>query len=237
VLTKDIIKRHNLRMPKKWLINEHNKAFLKWFKERVQNDNTSSDTLKWLACEPNFDVICWSGYDINNYSFYTKSEDEKNMMQNSGVVVVAESMHFSSAKDIMAYFGVIEHIWMIDYTSFRVPVFKYKWVDNNNGVKIDDLGFTLVDLEKVNYMDEPFIIASQAKQVFYVIDPSNKKWSVVLQVRTTHGTHENDDSTLDISETPSFSTNIPTLEVDTKVEDVHATRDDHHEGLWENIQT
>ncbi|XP_052728168.1 uncharacterized protein LOC128195186 [Vigna angularis] len=240
---KDIVKRDNPRMPEKWLINEHNKTFLRWFKEKVQIDNTSCDTLKWLACEPNFDVICWSGYDINNCSFYTKSEDDKSTMQNSGVMVVAESMHFSSSKDkhpimaSMCYFGVIEDIWMIDYTSFRVPVFKCKWVDSNNGVKTDDLGFTLVDLHKAKYTDEPFIMASQAKQVFYVNDPSNKRWSIVLQGRTTHGSHPNDGSTLDIYETPSFSTNIPTLDVDTEVDDVHATRDDHHEGLWENIPT
>ncbi|XP_014522516.1 uncharacterized protein LOC106779013 [Vigna radiata var. radiata] len=240
---KDIVKRDNPRMPDNWLINEHNKTFLKWFKEKVHNDNTSCDTLKWLACEPNFDVICWSGYDINNCSFYTKSEDDKSTMQNSRVMVVAESMHFSSSKDkhpimaLMFYFGVIEDIWMIDYTSFRVPVFKCKWVDSNNGVKTDDLGFTLVDLHKAKYTDEPFIMASQAKQVFYVNDPSNKKWSIVLQGRTTHGTHPNGDSTLDIYETPSFSTNIPTLDVDTEVDDVHATRDDNLEGLWENIPT
>jgi len=55
--------------------------------------------LKWLACEPNYDVICWRGYDINNYSFYKKSKDEKSTMQNSRVMVVAKSMHFSSSKD------------------------------------------------------------------------------------------------------------------------------------------
>ncbi|XP_068472457.1 uncharacterized protein [Phaseolus vulgaris] len=238
---KDIVKRKNPRMPEKWVINEHNKSFLKWFKQQVQNDNTTSDTLNWLASEPNFEVISWSGYDINNYSFYTKFEDEKSTMQNSGVMVVAESMHFSSSKDqysvmaSMCYFGVIEDIWMIDYTIFRVPVFKCKWVDSNSGVKTDDLGFTLVDLEKVGYIEEPFIMASQAKQVFYVTDLTNKRWSVVLHGRIMHGTHENDNLTFDISETPSFSTNMPTLNVDNEVDDVHATRDDHHEGLWENV--
>jgi len=107
--------------------------------------------------------------DINNYTFHTKDEDEKSTTQNSGVMVVAESMHFSSSKDkylimaSMCYFGVIEDIWIIDYTSFRVPIFKCKWVDSNIGVKIDDLGFTLVDLEKEGYTKEPFIMASQAK--------------------------------------------------------------------------
>ena len=32
---------------------------------------------------------------------------------------------------------------------FTVCVFKCKWVDSNIGVRIDDVGFTLVDLKKV----------------------------------------------------------------------------------------
>ncbi|XP_027915074.1 uncharacterized protein LOC114174430 [Vigna unguiculata] len=112
-----------------------------------------------------------------------------------------------------------------------------KWVDGNTGVKTDDLGFTLVDLEKEGYTKEPFIMASQAKQVFYVTDPANKRWSVVLQGRTLHYTDYNDELILDISKTPSFSSNMPTLNVDNEVDDVHAVRDDHNEGLWENILT
>ena len=61
------------------------------------------------------------------------------------------------------YFGVIEKIWELDYSEFRVHVFKCKWVNVNNGVRQDELGFTLVDLNKVAYMDEPFIMAEQAR--------------------------------------------------------------------------
>ena len=37
-----------------------------------------------------------------------------------------------------------------------------------------------MDLNRVGYKDEPFIIVSQAKQVFYVTDPTSTKWSIVL---------------------------------------------------------
>jgi len=43
--------------------------------------------LKWLARGPNFDVITWSGYDINKFSFYTITEDQKSIVQNSGVTL------------------------------------------------------------------------------------------------------------------------------------------------------
>ena len=47
--------------------------------------------------------------------------------------------------------------------------------------KIDDpCGFTLVDLARLRDSEEPFILATQAKQVFYIVDPSDKKWSIVV---------------------------------------------------------
>ena len=36
-------------------------------------------------------VITWKRYDINEYSFYIKSQDNKSTMQNSGVSLRAES--------------------------------------------------------------------------------------------------------------------------------------------------
>jgi len=35
---------------------------------------------------------------------------------------------------------------------------------------------TLIDFQKVGYRDEPFIIAQQASQVFYVKDPTFEHW-------------------------------------------------------------
>ncbi|MCE6984353.1 DUF4216 domain-containing protein, partial [Pseudomonas frederiksbergensis] len=83
---------------------------------------------------------------INGYTFCTKERDNQSTMQNSGVTLVAESMHISSAKDRspiyanMSYFGVIEHIWELDYKTFQIPIFGCKWVDNNNGVRQDEAG-------------------------------------------------------------------------------------------------
>jgi hypothetical protein len=44
----------------------------------------------------------------------------------------------------------------------------------------DPYGFTTVNLEKVGYKEEPFVLAVQVFQVFYVPDTRNKKWHVVL---------------------------------------------------------
>ncbi|CAA0839272.1 Unknown protein [Striga hermonthica] len=139
-----------------------------------------------------------------------KERDDKSTTQNSGVSVVAESMHFSSSKDknpLLAagsYYGVIDEIWEISYIKFTVPVFKCKWVDGNNGVRVDDLGVILVDFSREGYKNEPFVMACQAKQVFYVSDPSDQHWSVVLQGKRQL-VDDTDEPSLDMYEFPTLS--------------------------------
>jgi len=159
------------------------------------------------------------------------------------VTVDVDSDHFSSAADnnliqaSMPYFGVIKQIWEVDYSEFRVPVFNCKWVNGNTDVRQDELGFTLVDLNKVAYMNESFIMAEQARQEFCVQDPCNSRYSVVLQGRPSHLNDAQHGSTLDICETPSFSTRMPSINESPDVDDVHTACNDHDEGLWENIVT
>ena len=138
------------------------------------------ETLTWLLTGLKFDLISCTSYKVNNCIFYTKSMDEKCTVQNTGVILEAESMQFSNLKDTnpilgsMAYYGLIEEIWEVDYIKFSVPVFKCKWVDNKSGVKIDESGFTLVDFRKIGYRDDPFIVVQQASHVFYVKDPTSE---------------------------------------------------------------
>lgn len=48
---------------------------------------------------PKFNVVTWIAYDISNFSFYTKSKDDRNTMPNVGVIVEVEFMYLSSSKD------------------------------------------------------------------------------------------------------------------------------------------
>ncbi|GJW42229.1 retrovirus-related pol polyprotein from transposon TNT 1-94 [Tanacetum coccineum] len=54
----------------------------------------------------------------------------------------------------------------------KIPLFKCDWVNHEvGGVKHDpNLGYRLVDLNSLGHKDDPFILASQARQVFYVKD-------------------------------------------------------------------
>nr|ABA97722.1 transposon protein, putative, CACTA, En/Spm sub-class [Oryza sativa Japonica Group] len=77
------------------------------------------------------------------------------------------------------YYGRIEEIWELNYVKNKVPLFRCHWVNLRTGAKADNEGFTLVDLSKVGYADEPFVLAKQVEQIFYIIDPSNKKMYIV----------------------------------------------------------
>lgn len=50
-------------------------------------------------------------------------------------------------------------------------------------MKTDEYGFPLVDLDQcVN--DDPFVLASQVEQVFYVLDPIDRGWYAVRNYST-----------------------------------------------------
>ena len=57
------------------LLQKHNRTFINWFKETIMSDDNASKTLRLLAIGLNLNVPTWKGYDINNFSFYTKSQD------------------------------------------------------------------------------------------------------------------------------------------------------------------
>ena len=168
------------------MLKKHNKTFSDWFKDTIFVDENSSETLRKLADGPKRTVITWKGYDINKYSFYTKEQDDKSIMQNSGVTLRAEFEHIASLHDdnpyvaFIPYFGFIDEIWELNYVKFTVCAFKCKWVGSDTDVWTDDVGFTLVDLKKLGYHNDLFIMAEQSKQVFYVQDPCDERWCMVL---------------------------------------------------------
>ncbi|XP_019184592.1 PREDICTED: uncharacterized protein LOC109179541 [Ipomoea nil] len=237
-----LIREQNPLKGERWVTIEHNRTFITWFKDTVMKDLSQvSETIKWLAYGPDLLVSCYEGYDINGYTFYTKRQDVKSVVQNSGVTQVALSKDYSSAKDTkpidaaMSYYGLIEEIWELDYKVFKIPLFKCSWVDNRRGVRIDELGFTLVDFERLGYHDDPFILASQAKQVFYVSDPVDNKWSIVLQSKRSIvgvGDVMDEEEYDHFDETPPFSIGVQSLPLEEDNLEISYMRSDNEKGLW-----
>ena len=75
--------------------------------------------------------------------------------------------------------------------------FKCDWVESNNGIKNDKLGFTCVNLSKVRHKDDPFILVSQANQVFYVDDPMESRWSIALSTEPRNISLDNEQDKIE----------------------------------------
>ena len=102
------------------------------------------------------------------------------------------------------------------------------------GVRTDDFGFNLIDLKKLTYKNKSFIMVEQAKQIFYVQDPCDERWSMVLPRKTIALNIEDDDSTHDSCLT-YFSTQISANVNGEEVDDVLANHNDHDERELINI--
>jgi len=72
---KAIVKANNPRQPEKWVLMEHNRTFMPWFKDEVLKDSMTSKTLTWLPVGLKFDIIFCTGYEGKNCIFYTKFMD------------------------------------------------------------------------------------------------------------------------------------------------------------------
>ena len=152
---------------------------------RLRCDNTVSGDLYSLAREPSSTVMTYKGYEINGNTFHTIAQDQNRTNQNSGVRFDATTKR---GKD--TYYGYIVDIWELDYgNDIKVPLFKCKWVNlSGGGVQVDpQYGMTSVDLNNLGYTDEPFILANDVAQDFYVKTclPNREKEKIRKQIHHT----------------------------------------------------
>ncbi|XP_022685469.1 uncharacterized protein LOC101776219 [Setaria italica] len=125
--------------------------------------------LAWLARGPATTIVKFQGYEINGYTFYTRAQDQKSTNQNSGVRI--DAMDRNNSKE--SYYGFIQEIWELEYGPLYIPLFLCNWV-KLTAVTKDQYGMTIVDLSKIGYSDDPFVLANDVHQVFYVKDMCSK---------------------------------------------------------------
>jgi hypothetical protein len=89
------------------------------------------------------------------------------------------------------YYGRITQIVELNYCNEgHVILFKCDWVKTNGVRELEEFGITEVNFNHVhnakdkNY--ETFILASQAKQVYYVQDPMDVDWYAVITHTTRY---------------------------------------------------
>jgi hypothetical protein len=122
----------------------------------------------------------YTSYDINDYKFYTRAQDNKKTNQNSGIQT--DAYNHSNRQ---TYYGFIEEIWELEYReNLKVPLFRCQWIRLSNGVKTDKYGMTNVNFRFLGYREQPFVLAKDVTQVFYVNDPNpanREEHHIVLQ--------------------------------------------------------
>jgi hypothetical protein len=79
---------------------------------------------------------------------------------------------------LLDIFALLRTIWELDYGTFQILVFRCQWVEYKH-VTVDNYGVRVLDLSKVGYKDDPWILANHVAQVFYVeqIISNNEKKS------------------------------------------------------------
>ncbi|XP_004292347.1 PREDICTED: uncharacterized protein LOC101299550 [Fragaria vesca subsp. vesca] len=154
------------RKDQKWLTDKQNKTFADWVKHKVA-DQMSESTAASLK----------DGFQISRAM--------------NGVYLVADTPQVGSARDKrmirdeMSFYGVIAEIWELDYEKFRIPIFKCDWVDNGRGVVVDELGFTLANLNKKGHFNDTFVLGKCVEKIFYIQDPADPQWVMAPSKKST----------------------------------------------------
>lgn len=147
-----------------------------------------------LSRGPTQYVTSYTGYVVNGYRFRIENRDQTLRTQNSGVVVIG---NIGNEDENIDYYGVVMDILELKYLGGnRIVLFRCKWwdvYDKVRGVKIDEYGYVSVNGNKQLKGDEPFILASQARQAFYVTDTINKGWQLVCKTQPRNFIETSDD--------------------------------------------
>lgn len=150
---------------------------------RKQNSPEATDDFYSLALGPDRRVTRCSGCIVNGTRFRTRDRERLRITQNGGIVVKGE--HRS---EVIDFYGILIDIIELKYCFGNcVYLFKCQWrdmSDKKEGIRKDE-HFISVNASKTWYANEPFVLASQARQVYYLNDPKHGgSWQIVQKICT-----------------------------------------------------
>ena len=140
--------------------------------------------LKQLTEGTNSVAKLYSWYIINGYRFHVRRSDARRKTQNIGVTLIASTTSFAISKDEnpiatdLTYYGrIVDIVELNYYNHFMVFLFKLYCYE----VKKYVYGLTYVYINKRFSKEEPFVLASQVHQCFYVQDPYDQDKHYVIK--------------------------------------------------------
>ncbi|KAL3498315.1 hypothetical protein ACH5RR_041047 [Cinchona calisaya] len=144
-----------------------------------------TDGIYSLALGLDMRVGIYSGCVVNGIKFLNKKRDARRITQNSGVCVEG----FNKDKDI-TFYGILGDVILLNYVNNNCEaiLFKCEWfdLDKNKPVAIDEY-FTSINVSRLWYDSDPYILSTQAIQVFYVNDTKlGRNLEVVQKVYHRH---------------------------------------------------
>ncbi|KAG8491277.1 hypothetical protein CXB51_014456 [Gossypium anomalum] len=145
----------------------------KWLIPKVEAEQVDADVIG-LAQGPYKVVSTYDGFIVNGFRVHTKKHEQHHKTQNSGVMVFADGRNY--------YGNCTEIIELNYYERFGAIMLRCDWVNikSPRSMKKDANGFIMVKFSKLIHIgsrdsNDPYILASQAKQVFYVKDGKSER--------------------------------------------------------------
>jgi hypothetical protein len=91
----------------------------------------------------------------------------------------------------MDWYGVIKKIISLQFTGEKeAMIFQCDWFDvpaptknKGKGYNKDQYGIIDIDTIRLRYLDDPYILATQAEQVFYVKHAKKLNWCSVVRIK------------------------------------------------------
>ncbi|KAJ9539304.1 hypothetical protein OSB04_032037 [Centaurea solstitialis] len=143
--------------------------FPTWFLNKVyemktQNSPLFHEELSALSMGARAIASTYTACIVNGVRFMVLSRDAQRTTQNSGVLVEGESGE--------KYYGQLEEIIELHYPcGYSTVLFRCKWFDTRSGVRCEN-NITSIDTRREWHKEDQLIFATQAKQVFYIREPS-----------------------------------------------------------------
>jgi hypothetical protein len=210
---------------------------------RLNSTESVDDDLFALASGPDMRVRSYSSCVVNGVRFCTVDRDENKKTQNCGVACA--STHNEQPID---FYGKLNDIIELQYNSRQdgttrsVVVFRCDWykLDGKRTAIKDDGFFRSINIGSLWYKKDCFILATQARQIFYLPDNKHgRNWQLVQMFKHRHlynVNEQNECTACPYQEAHSVEEDGRRPEVQEIVDDLPLNRDDEDRQVVDSAE-